>query len=313
MDVGRSGPRNALAVARMAGHVLTGPLLRRRRTTWGATAEEAQASWPGDELVPAPAWSATHAVTTRASAEQLWPWLAQLGQGRGGLYSFELLENLIGCRMHNADRVLPQHQELSAGDEIRLHPQAALTVVGVEPGRDLVLAAPTGPSTAAQRVPGGVWSFHLRPAPGGGTRLVERLRLAAAPTWQERLATSPALVEPISFVMTQEMLRNIVRLAEGDTASPSTRRTTMTRTGTSRSTTRKGSRGRRTRWEDLTAGQQTALLMLASVQVSLAATAWADLALRPAEEVNGGKGRWAAIIAINFVGPVLYFRYGIRR
>ncbi|KLU11425.1 hypothetical protein [Kocuria sp. SM24M-10] len=87
----------------------------------------------------------------------------------------------------------------------------------------------------------------------------------------------------------------------------------MTRTGTSRSTTRRSARGWRTRWQDLTAGQQTALLALASVQVSLAATAWADLALRPTEEVDGGKGKWAAIIAINFVGPVLYFRYGIRR
>ncbi|MEX5299760.1 hypothetical protein RCG67_13395 [Kocuria sp. CPCC 205292] len=82
----------------------------------------------------------------------------------------------------------------------------------------------------------------------------------------------------------------------------------MTRTGTRRRT------GRRSiRWKDLTPGQQTVLLTLASVQVSLAATAWADLALRPAEEVDGGKAKWAAVIAINFVGPVLYFRRGIRR
>lgn len=263
--------------------------------------------------MPDPAWSATHAVTARVSAEQLWPWLAQLGQGRGGLYSFELLENLIGCRMHNADRVLPQHQELSAGDEVRLHPQAALTVDRVEPGRDLVLVAAPGPSTAEQRVTGGAWSFHLRPAPGGGTRLVGRVRLAAGPTWQERLATSPALVEPISFVMTQEMLRNVVQLAERDAMSPDTERTTMTRTGTRRSTTRKGTGWRSTRWEDLTPGQRTALLTLASVQVSLAVTAWADLARRPVEEVNGDKGKWAAVIALDFVGPVLYFRRGIRR
>jgi hypothetical protein len=77
----------------------------------------------------------------------------------------------------------------------------------------------------------------------------------------------------------------------------------MTRIGT----------GRSTRWKDLTPGRQTALLTLACVQVSLAATAWADLALRPAEEVNGSKGKWAAVIAVNFVGPVLYFRRGIRR
>ncbi|MEX5257950.1 hypothetical protein [Kocuria arenosa] len=77
----------------------------------------------------------------------------------------------------------------------------------------------------------------------------------------------------------------------------------MTRIGT----------GRSTRWKDLTPGRQTAPLTLACVQVSLAATAWADLALRPAEEVNGSKGKWAAVIAVNFVGPVLYFRRGIRR
>lgn len=87
----------------------------------------------------------------------------------------------------------------------------------------------------------------------------------------------------------------------------------MTRTGTRRSTTRKGTGWKNTRWADLTPGQQSALLALASVQVSLAATAWADLALRPAEEVNGRKGKWAAVIALNFVGPVLYFRRGIRR
>ncbi|MFF0944989.1 hypothetical protein ACFYE2_12295 [Kocuria sp. CPCC 205300] len=87
----------------------------------------------------------------------------------------------------------------------------------------------------------------------------------------------------------------------------------MTRTGTRRSTPRKGTGWRSTRWEDLTPRQQAALLTLASVQVSLAATAWADLALRPAEEVNGSKGKWAAVIALDFVGPVLYCRRGIRR
>lgn len=68
-----------------------------------------------------------------------------------------------------------------------------------------------------------------------------------------------------------------------------------------------------TKWQDLSSGQQTAVLTLASVQLSLAATAWADLARRPAEEVNGSKAKWAAIIAINFVGPVLYFTKGRRR
>jgi hypothetical protein len=214
MDVGRSRPRNLIAAVRIAGHVLTGPLLRRRRTSWGATPGEAASTWPGDELLPGPSWTTTHAVTIDAPAEQVWPWLAQLGQGRGGLYSFERLENLIGCRMRNTDRILPEHQDLSAITEIRLAPRAALAVARVEPGRDLVLAASPGPSTADRRVTGGRWSFHLRPAPEGGTRLVERLSFATGPTWQERLFTSPVLVEPVSFVMSQEMLRNLKRLAE---------------------------------------------------------------------------------------------------
>ena len=68
----------------------------------------------------------------------------------------------------------------------------------------------------------------------------------------------------------------------------------------------------RRRWQDLTAAQQTTVLVLGAVQLSLAATAWTDLATRPAEEVNGSKARWAAIIAINWFGPLAWFRWGRR-
>jgi len=66
------------------------------------------------------------------------------------------------------------------------------------------------------------------------------------------------------------------------------------------------------KWSDLTSGQQAAIVVAGCVQVSLAAAAWADLARRPAEEVVGSKGKWAAIIAINFIGPVAYFARGRR-
>jgi hypothetical protein len=68
----------------------------------------------------------------------------------------------------------------------------------------------------------------------------------------------------------------------------------------------------RRRWRDLSPRQQAAVLTLASVQLSLAATAWADLAVRPAAEVNGRKPVWALVIAINFFGPLAYFRWGRR-
>lgn len=66
-------------------------------------------------------------------------------------------------------------------------------------------------------------------------------------------------------------------------------------------------------WKDLTPRQQTATLVAASVQLSLAATAWADLARRPANRVNGPKGLWAGIIGVNFLGPIAYFIWGRRR
>lgn len=67
------------------------------------------------------------------------------------------------------------------------------------------------------------------------------------------------------------------------------------------------------KWKDLSNGQRAAALMLVSVQLSLAVSAWADLATRPADQVNGSKAKWAAVIAVNFVGPVLYFTKGRRK
>jgi hypothetical protein len=69
---------------------------------------------------------------------------------------------------------------------------------------------------------------------------------------------------------------------------------------------------RRRRWSNLTDGQKTVVLAVGSLQVALALTAWTDLAMRPARQVNGNKARWAAIISVNFIGPISYFRWGRR-
>jgi hypothetical protein len=69
---------------------------------------------------------------------------------------------------------------------------------------------------------------------------------------------------------------------------------------------------RRRRWSNLTDGQKTAVLAVGSLQVVLALTAWTDLAMRPATQVNGNKARWAAIISVNVIGPISYFRWGRR-
>lgn len=67
------------------------------------------------------------------------------------------------------------------------------------------------------------------------------------------------------------------------------------------------------RWDELPATGKVLLVALGAVQVSLAVAAWADLAQRPADRVNGSKRTWAAVIAINFLGPLLYFRRGRKR
>ena len=88
---------------------------RPRHLRWGASAQERDASLPGDDLIVSPDLTATRAITVRASAGQVWPWIAQLGQGRGGFYSYDFLENLAGCDIHSADRVVPDGRTSRSG------------------------------------------------------------------------------------------------------------------------------------------------------------------------------------------------------
>ena len=101
-----------LGVTVLAG----GPVLRRRYLRWGATDEEVQAGLPGDETLPDADLVATRAITIHAAPMDVWPWLTQMGQGRGGLYSYDWLENLIGCDIHSADRIMPKWQHIKVGD-----------------------------------------------------------------------------------------------------------------------------------------------------------------------------------------------------
>ena len=107
----------------MAAAMLLRPLVLRRLRRWGATTAELQRPLPGDDLVPHSRAGYTQAITIRAPVAAVWPWLVQIGQGRGGFYSYEGLENLVGCDIHNAERVLPEFQILASGDLLR--PEAA--------------------------------------------------------------------------------------------------------------------------------------------------------------------------------------------
>ena len=188
---------------------------------WGATDEELQRPLPGDDLIPTPDLVATRAITVRAPADRVWPWIAQLGQGRGGLYSYDALENLIGCDMHSADRILAECQDVAAGDEFKLHPEVALRVAAVEPPRSLVVRG--GVPMADTRPPYDfTWSFVLLEAQSGTARLLVRERYRYTRWW------SPLLVEPVealSFLMSRKMLRGLRDRAErAERQEPSARK-----------------------------------------------------------------------------------------
>jgi hypothetical protein len=202
-----SGPRIAL----LAGAVcIGGALARRRMAHWGATGAEARGELPGDELVPRPDVTATRAITVHAAPADVWPWIVQLGQGRGGFYSYDFIENLLGFDIHNADRIVADWQLIDVGMQVRLAAEVALTVAIVEPRRAMVLrgAVPMGRAPVPYDF---TWAFVLCGAPDGTTRLVVRERYGYLRWW------APAIVEPaalISFVMSRQMLRGIRERAE---------------------------------------------------------------------------------------------------
>ncbi len=185
-------------------------LARSRQLHWGATDRESRDPLPGDALIPSPNLAATRVLSVRAPADQVWPWIAQLGQRRGGFYSYDGLENLVGCDIHSADRVVPEWQDVEVGDEVKLHPEIALTVAALEPGRSLVLqgGVPMGNIAPPYDF---TWAFVLRERTDGTTRLLVRERYAYTKWW------TPLLVEPtavVAFLMTRKMLRGIRDRAE---------------------------------------------------------------------------------------------------
>lgn len=214
------GPLAALAAAAAAASYVLA--VRPRMLRWGATAQESAAPLPGDELVRTPRMQSTRAVTVNAPAASVWPWLVQLGAGRGGMYSYDLLENAAGLGMHSADRILPEYQRLDVGDVIPLGPDVGIPVRRMEAGSVLGLAGTMDPRTGKITPTGGAadgprlelgWTFVLQPVDGGTTRLLSRTRYDYAPL-AVGLILRP-LLEPLQFVMERRMLLGIKSRAEG--------------------------------------------------------------------------------------------------
>lgn len=213
----------ALAGVTLAGVTLAGTAYvvsgRPQMSTWGATPAEVAATMPGDDIVGVARYRTTHAVTIQAPVDSVWPWLVQLGQGRGGLYSYDWVENLVGLQIHSADRVVPELQDLQVGDVVRMvpegmQPELAYAVLRLEAPSLLVLGATTSREDAfAAGMPFPCWTFSLRPTQTGDTRLVVRFQSDFEPTLLGLLANKHALA-PVHFVMERKMLLGIKERAE---------------------------------------------------------------------------------------------------
>ena len=176
-------------------------LLRRPILNWGATSAEVHARLPGDELLEDADGVATRAISIDAPASAVWPWIAQMGPApRGGAYTYDWIENLLGLDMHSSDRVLPEYQHPQVGDTLG-YGKNRMRYERVEPERLLATRSEDG---------NWVWSFVLDEQ-NGRTRLISRNRFHL-PSMAARIGMVP--MEPGSLIMERRMLRGIKQRAE---------------------------------------------------------------------------------------------------
>jgi hypothetical protein len=196
-------------VAVAAPLALVAPLIRPWHARWGATDEEAAMSMPGDDLVLGCQVTGTRAITIDAARESVWPWLVQVGFGKAGFYSNDLLDNVAHP---SADRIDPQLQRIRVGDWVPMFSKVgettALRVHSFEPPKYLVWSKPDS-----------TWAWKLTALAQGRTRLVTRLRQRydwSAPTGA---LVSVVLMEFGDFPMMRRMLKGIKERAEAAGAS----------------------------------------------------------------------------------------------
>lgn len=210
------GRRGLGAMVGIGGTLAYVAWCRPRLLRSGTTAAERHRYYPGDHLVPQADLVATRAITVDGPPSSVWPWLVQMGQGRGGFYSYDALENVFGLGIHSVERLVGEWQHLAVGDVVRLHPGGGLQVAMIEANHALVLVA--GPGTyGSQRPPPPFdfsWAFVIERHPEGATRLLVRERYGYQRPWAAVMAEPVAVV---SWLMTRRMLAGIKARAEGAT------------------------------------------------------------------------------------------------
>ena len=150
----RAAAFGAATTALAAGLGAYPVFFRRWCLTWGARPDEVSIKLPGDELLPRAGIVATRAITIDAPPAAIWPWLVQMGSGRGGVYTYDWIENLFGLGMHSTRRILPQYQGIKVGDEFPLGPggRPCGSPSSIPSGRSRS-GSPTGTGCGSSRCP----------------------------------------------------------------------------------------------------------------------------------------------------------------
>jgi hypothetical protein len=208
--------------ALMGVHILL-PFLHNWRVRWGATDAEMGRAWLGDDLVQHPSGGFTHAITIHAPVSVVYPWVAQVGRDKGGFYSYEFLENLVGCKIHNADCLLAESQAVKPGDILWLHPQAGVPIELVESGHGFVMHGLLNMATGEPVLPGAAmpasfvnvsWLFYVYDVGEGASRFVSRWRVDYPPSVRNEIVFGRWLLEPVASVMDFKMLKGVRQRAE---------------------------------------------------------------------------------------------------
>ena len=193
--------------------VATFLLLPRWTPTWGATEAEVTRTLPGDELIERTPSDSTHGAMIDAPPEEVWPWIAQIGDDRGGFYSYTFIENPLQkmaggeAVYHNASRILPEFQNPQPGEGLIVD---SLQVYAVEPGKWLLAAQSSGDGDF-----GWVWLWHVEPVGTDQSRLLVRQAMRLFPEAGNPVMTT--VTDLGAFVMGQRMIKGIKLRAEGRT------------------------------------------------------------------------------------------------
>lgn len=183
-------------------------LIRPFHLRWGATDSEVTMSMPGD--LDGLRW--TRAVTVNAAPEDIWPWIVQWGQGRGGWYSYDWLENLFGFNIHTADRILPEFQSPAIGDPICMAAGTCTSFLSTIEEPEWFGWQSSDPEGKP------VWSFTLGLIPAGN----EQTRLVIRESFDKTALPAPVLtlIEIPDVVMELKALDTVKQRAEGIPYSP---------------------------------------------------------------------------------------------